>query len=103
MKSIALALASLLWATSAFASEESGQQKNTPTEKNLISPGGKEGLTSRTPNSGADVRGQSTQSGTSPASSSSAGEVAVPKAPAVAPAGADAQEAPPPDPTKGPD
>jgi iron complex outermembrane receptor protein len=103
MKSIALALASLLWASSAFASEESGQQKNTPTEKNLISPGGKEGLISRTPNSGADVRGQSTQSGTSPASSSSLGEVAVPKAPAIAPAGADAQEAPPPDPTKGPD
>jgi iron complex outermembrane receptor protein len=103
MKSIALALASLLWASSAIASEESGQQKNTPTEKNLISPGGKEGLISRTPNSGADVRGQSTQSGTSPASSSSLGEVAVPKAPAIAPAGADAQEAPPPDPTKGPD
>ncbi|SFH49361.1 iron complex outermembrane recepter protein [Nitrosospira sp. Nsp14] len=103
MKPIALAFASLLSTSSAFAAEGVEQHKNIATEKNLISSAGKEEWTSGSSPSSTNVLQQSAQPGSSISSTPNLSQLAVPKAPAVAPAGADAQGARPPDPTKGPD
>src|SRR6187455_135922 len=103
MKPIALAFASLLSTSSSFAAEGVEQHKNIATEKNLISSAGKKGWTSGSSPSRTNVLQQSTQPGPSISSTPNLSQLAVPKAPAVAPGGADAQEAPPPDPTTGPD
>ncbi|WON72935.1 TonB-dependent receptor [Nitrosospira sp. Is2] len=104
MKPIALAFASLLSTSSAFAADEPGQPKNTSTEKNLISSAGTEGRISAVPQSSSSVGGQSAQPNTSTSSSWNLSQLAEPKAPPVSPPGMDVQGAPAPaDSTKGSD
>jgi iron complex outermembrane recepter protein len=100
MKPIALAFASLLSASSAFAADESRQLKNTSTEKNFISSAGKEGRIGGAPQYGT-VAGQSAQPDTS-TSSRTLSQVIEPRALPASPPSIDAQGAPAPaDPTKG--
>ena len=96
MKPIALAFASLLSTSSAFAADEPGQPKNTLTEKNLISSAGTDGRISAAPQSSSSVGGQSAQPHTSTSSNWNLSQLAEPKAPPVPPPGMDAQGAPAP-------
>lgn len=77
MKLIALAFASLLSASSAFAAEEPGQPENFPLEKNSISSAGKEGRISGAPQSGTTA-GQNAQPGTSTTSTQNLGQLSAP-------------------------
>ena len=95
MKPIALALASLLWTSSAFAAEESGQLKNASTQKNLISSADKEKRTHSAPQSGINVGEQSAQAGTSTSSTQDLSQAGVPRPTEVPPRGEHAQGAAP--------
>ena len=102
MKPIALALASLLWTSSAFAAEESGQLKNASTQKNLISSADKEKRTHSARQSGINAGEQSAQAGTSASSTQNLSQADVPRPTEVPPRGEHAQGAAPvSDPTKG--
>ena len=95
MKPIALALASLLWTSSAFAAEESGQLKNASTQKNLISSADKEKRIHSAPQSGINVGEQSARAGTSTSSTQNLSQADVPRPTKVPPRGEHAQRAAP--------